>query len=111
MVSTLFRNLAKFFPSSPCMWRWGCAQLMEEAEITTELTLLSIFAGHLSLFGQLLQQAAGKVALIWPLLYGPLQDIGSIPAGHWRMAVFSLFMTKSARMSLALRPVMFVETT
>jgi len=37
---------------------------MEEAEMTTELVLFPIFAGHLSLFGQLLQQAAGNVALI-----------------------------------------------
>ncbi len=82
MVSTPFRNFAKFFPSSPCIWRWVRARLMEEAEIIMELTRLPIFAGHLSLFGQLLQHAAGNAALIWPLRYGPLQDIGSIPAGH-----------------------------
>ena len=111
MVSMPFRNLSKFFPSSPCMWRWIRVQLMEEAEIITVLTLLPIFAGHLSLCGQLLQQAAENVALIWPLLYGPPQDIGSIPAGHWRTVVFSLFMTKSVQMSLALRLAMFVETT
>ena len=56
---------------------------MDDAVITTELTLLPIFAGHLSLLGQLLQQAAGNVALICPLWYGPPQDIGSMPAGHW----------------------------
>ena len=110
MVSTPFRNYAKSFPSPPCICLWFCARLMDDAVITTELTLLPIFAGHLSLLGQQLQQAAGNVALICPLWYGPLQDVGSIPAGHWMIAVFSLSMTKSAQIPLALRPVMLVET-
>ena len=33
-----------------------------------------------------------------------------MPAGHWIMAVLSLFKTKSAQISLALRPVILVET-
>ena len=37
---------------------------IDKAEITTELTFLSIFAGHLFMFGQFLQQSAGNVAFI-----------------------------------------------
>ena len=44
-----------------------CARLMDDADMTAELTLFPIFAGHLSLFGHLLRQAAGNVARIWPL--------------------------------------------